>query len=221
MRIGSIKSCALVLSAVLLCAAVFSGCTTNYAASGSLSSSSSSAMAGDSQTAESSNSSGTSDSQASSSASSASLEGQKYTTYINARYGFAISVPAELTETTQPDNGDGKIFSSADGSVKLTASGINNIQPYSDDNRPYSVSEYMNEVVLSSLTNVTYKESKDNWFAVSWTSGDKITYERGVVGKRSINEYTLTYPASRKSEFDSIIETINKSFKTPGIDEYH
>lgn len=156
-----------------------------------------------------------SDSKVESSKEAAAVEYKKYQ---NKRYGFSIEYPAFFKDKDVPINGDGKSFVSDDGTVNFTVSGSNNTLNLGD---AYSPEQYLNEMLLPALKNVTLKVQKDNYVLVSWKDGEKIGYTKAVVGKGSVNQYTIKYPASKKAEFDSIIEHLNNTFKTPTVDEFH
>jgi hypothetical protein len=137
-----------------------------------------------------------------------------YQHYANPRYGFSVDYPSDLAAKAPPDNGDGQAFASDDGYVEFIASGINNAESL----KP---AEYLKQIILPSLKNVTYQAQRSNWFIVSWTDGNTIGYEKVIVGNKSVNSFSIKYPVSRKAEFDPVIKHISDSFKTPGINDYH
>jgi len=136
-----------------------------------------------------------------------------YKQYTNSRYGFSIEYPSTFITKVVPDNNDGRIFSTKDNSAELTVSGINNISSQ-DVKSLYSD-------LLKEHSNVSYKKQQDNWFVVSWIEGDKIVYEKMVVGSGSNNTFVIKYPSSQKEIYDEIITHLNSSFKTPSIDTGH
>lgn len=136
-----------------------------------------------------------------------------YKQYVNARFGFSMEYPSTFVTKMIPDNNDGIILATPDGSVELTMSGVNNIS---------------NETVITSYndlikdhSNASYKNQQSNWFVVSWIDADKIVYEKGVVGKGSINTFIIKYPLTQKVSYDSIVSHFNSTFKTPSIDTSH
>lgn len=133
-----------------------------------------------------------------------------YLQYINARFGFSIDYPSDLVAKSSPDNGDGQTFESKDGTVDFGASGINNVQSFTPD-------EYLKQIVLPTINNVTYQDQGSNWIIVSWDDGNTIGYEKDIIGTGSINTFYIKYPASRKAEFDAIILHMSQSIETPGI----
>lgn len=137
-----------------------------------------------------------------------------YKRYESLRYGFSIDYPSELAAGRASDNGDGQSFMSTDKSVRFSAFGSNNVLFY-------NAGEYLKNTVLPSLSGVAYKSHGNGWFIVSWKNGNKIGYEKGIVGKYSINAYIIEYPAEDKDSYDPVIKHINASFKTPGVDSYH
>ena len=136
-----------------------------------------------------------------------------YKQYTNARFGFSIQYPSSFVTKTTPDNNDGIILAAPDGSAELTISGNNNVL------NETALSSYNN--LLKSHSNASYKSQKGNWSVVSWIDGDKIVYEKEVVGKGSINTFIIKYPLAQKSSYDSIISQLNSTFKTPSIDTSH
>lgn len=135
---------------------------------------------------------------------------EQYLLYGNDRFGFSIEYPSDFVVKLVPDNDDGRIFSSKDGSAELTVSGINNIlNENAKDDFDNLVKEH---------SNASYKHQERNWFVVSWGDGDKIVYEKEVVGRKVINRFIIKYPLSEKKKYDTIITHLNSSFKTPAID---
>lgn len=136
-----------------------------------------------------------------------------YKKYINTRFEFSIEYPSSFVIKLVPDNNDGRIFSSQDGNTELTVSGINNVL----NETPSSV---YNDT-LKEHNNASYKKLQNNWFIVSWIEGDKIVYQKSIVGKGSTNTFIFKYPSNKKSYYDSIIEHLIFSFKTPEINSAH
>jgi len=136
-----------------------------------------------------------------------------YKKYANTRYGFSIEYPSTFVTKVIPDNNDGIMLASPDGSVELTISGINNVL------NETAISSY-NELIKNH-SNASYKNQQGNWFVVSWMEGDKIVYEKGVVGKGSSNSFVIKYPLTQKKAYDSIVSHLNSTFKTPLIATNH
>lgn len=150
---------------------------------------------------------------ASDTSSNSSNRNTDYLQYANGRYGFSVEYPSDLTVENAPANGDGATFSSKNGSVSFRVFGSNNVESLSP-------SQYFKQNV-SDAGNVVYKAQKSNWYVVSYKNGKNITYQKCIIGDGSVNSYVITYPASRKAEFDIVIQHINSSFKTGDLSAAH
>src|SRR5665648_31878 len=214
-----------IVAVIVLSSIVVAGCATGVAknakvqnqSSSTINSSSNNTIPSSSRSPEKTNSvsdSGGNSSTKASSSSSSSTTSASYQQYANPRFGFSVDYPSDLTAKESSDNGDGQTFASSDGSVEFEVSGVNNAESLTP-------AQYLKQIVLPSLKNVTYQSQNSNWYIVSWTDGNTIGYEKGIVGGKSINTYSIKYPLSRKADFDSVIQHINNSFKTPGISDYH
>jgi tetratricopeptide (TPR) repeat protein len=136
-----------------------------------------------------------------------------YKSYINDRFAFSIDYPITFIASPSPTNNDGITLSSQDGNTELTVSGINNVL----NQTPTSA---YNDL-LKDHSNAAYKDQESNWFVVSWLEGDKIVYEKSVVGSGSMNTFIIKYPSKQKDYYNSIVSQLNSSFKTPGIELAH
>lgn len=137
-----------------------------------------------------------------------------YENYANSRFGFSIDYPSSLSNRNTSDNGDGIILTNEAGDAKLTVSGSNNAL------NSTAQSAY-NDAISNNTNNISYKVQSGNWFILSWTEGNKIVYEKEVVGTGSMNTFILEYPINQKDMYAPIVERLNKSFKTPSLGEAH
>lgn len=136
-----------------------------------------------------------------------------YKVYGNGRFGFSIEYPSTFKVKLIPANDDGRIFASQDGKAELTVSGINNIL----NETPTSAYNSL----LKEHKNASYKKRGGNWFVLSWIEGNKIVYEKQVVGTGSINTFVIKYPLNQNKYYDPIVAHLDASFKTPGIKDCH
>jgi tetratricopeptide (TPR) repeat protein len=140
-------------------------------------------------------------------------EQTEYKLYTNGRYGFSIKYPSFFIMGESPANGDGITMHSPDNSVELTVFGSNNVF---NETAASSYNKLINE-----SSNITYKTQQGNWYVVSGIEGDKIFYEKYVVGNGSINAFIIKYPSSKTKEYDSTVNILNSSFETPEIETCH
>lgn len=134
--------------------------------------------------------------------------------YGNARFGFFAELPPGFTVADpEPENGDGRIFHTADRSADLVLSG-----GWTMDG------DFVGEVAQDKAY-----ETDDGWTityqgtvtkssaSYSGSKGDRIFYARIITtcGGDAHAAYRLEYPAARKAEFDSAIKLLNSTLK-PG-----
>ncbi|MCA1011513.1 hypothetical protein [Halobacillus halophilus] len=129
-----------------------------------------------------------------------------YTTYSNERFGFSFEYPDFLSMAPPPTNGDGVELYSNDG-LELTAYGAHVLDPSKD------IDDYYNEATAE-LKNIAYQKKTDDWFVLSYKSGDQITYSKFYLGESQLNSLTITYPDSQKEKYDPITTRISKSFSS-------
>ena len=136
-----------------------------------------------------------------------------YLNYYNGRYGFSIQYPSYLIEQPEPANGDGRSFVSADGQIRLTASGINNVLGATVQ------SEY--NASLAYLPNVSYNNLGQRSYVISGTNGEYVYYMCSIVGSGSINTFILEYPKARANELNEAVGVCYDSFTAGDLERSH
>jgi|GEM_PF-1648193 len=136
-----------------------------------------------------------------------------YVSYENGRFGFSIDYPDSFVTKSTPDNGDGILLASKDGSAELSVSGINNALGDTVDSFFKSLTEEHPDASL--------KTTQDNWVTMSWTDGETVFYQKSVIGTGSIDTFVLKYPKTQEDIYTTIITYLETSFKTPSIEESH
>ena len=133
-----------------------------------------------------------------------------YTTYTNKRYGLSIDHPTNLIAGTPPTNGDGLEFKSDDGTVSITASGINNTLNETAEN-------LYNKKLSELKAKPGYTNLQKNSYVISWEENGVVYYEYRAVGGNngSIQGFIIKYPKSQEGTYSPLVERIYKSFK-PG-----
>jgi len=135
-------------------------------------------------------------------------------TYGNARFGYFIDIPAAFTlADPEPENGDGRIFHTADKSADLTVSGGWIIE----ENFAAEVAQNK-EFATDAGWKITYESKPDKSSASYSGQKDKrIFYLRMITscaGEANAS-YRLEYPAAQKAKYDGVIKMLNASLK-PG-----
>jgi hypothetical protein len=136
-------------------------------------------------------------------------QGVGYANYKNGRYGYELSYPPNLLHP-QPESqsGDGRHFTSSDGSARLSCWGAvvhegENIQTlYQRD--------------LAAHPGSSYKVLRLDWFVISGETNGRIFYEKAVVREGSYAAFLFEYSRSAKRTYDPVVSWISKSFKYGG-----
>lgn len=131
-----------------------------------------------------------------------------YLTYTNPRFGFSIFYPADFIPQEPPENGDGQVFLSRDGSAELRVYGSHNVFDA-------SLETLFSEELARITGDIAYQKIKDNWYVLSWSEGDRIFYMKTFAGEAAINTFIFSYPLSEKGFYDRVTEQISLSF-SPG-----
>jgi hypothetical protein len=136
-----------------------------------------------------------------------------YRTYTNNRYGFRIEYPLTFIPQPPPDNGDGQDLKSQDGKATLAVSGENDAG--------LTLKDAFERSIKSVRGQLGYNKMGAGWFVVTWTDGSSVGYTKEFVGSRSQNSFTITFPVQQKSQYDSIVTAIEKSFRPGDLDNSH
>jgi hypothetical protein len=139
---------------------------------------------------------------------------QDWEQYANARFGFAIDVPPGFVGKGEADNGDGQVFTSADGSLILRAYG-----GFATDGFAPTLRAGLGYAREAGWT-LTYTRVTDTWAVYSGTRDDRILYARAipVCGGAAFASYELDYPVADKDAMDPVIGRLNDALtETDGI----
>ncbi|MCB2294432.1 hypothetical protein LGK95_13025 [Clostridium algoriphilum] len=136
----------------------------------------------------------------------------EYKSYLNERYLYSIMYPNNLEKVDDHENGEGNMLESDDKKVSLQIYGTNNA---SNDN--------INSIYSKAIkkTKMYYKVKSGNWFVISYIEGDKIIYQKKVVGKGSINTFIFKFPTNEKDKYTKVVDKLESSFKAPSTDKSH
>jgi len=136
-----------------------------------------------------------------------------FQTYTNSRYGFRVDYPESFVPQSGPENGDGLAFKSGDGKAELIAAGGNSAG--------LTLKEAFDQAVKEVGGQLGYNKRGAGWFVVTWTDGGIQGYTKEFVGTESHNSITITYPIEQKTQYDSIVAAIEKSFKPGDLASAH
>lgn len=134
----------------------------------------------------------------------------EYRNYLNEKFLCSIKYPSNLKVVEETANGN--MLKSDDESISLQIYGTNNTSHDTID------STYKQAIKNN---NMYYKVKGSNWFVISYVEGDKIIYQKKVVGKGSIDTFIFKFPANEKNKYANVVEMIEKSFKASSTDKAH
>ena len=135
--------------------------------------------------------------------------------YSNIKYGYSIDVPKEIAVgLEEADAGDGIRSHSADKQADFVAyAGF----LFDENGQKVKFATEVKDRLKSEVgggSKIKYKKiDPKGWAAYSGVDGDKMFYARVILACKggAIASYRLQYPAVRKTEFVSIIKTLNAS----------
>ncbi|EDY18186.1 conserved hypothetical protein [Chthoniobacter flavus Ellin428] len=125
--------------------------------------------------------------------------------YVNLRFGFKMSYPAELVASAEPENGDGREYHTKNKEFSVTAYG-----------------HYLVDATLNSLweddlkefgRHITYKRKAANWYVVSGVKDGTEFYRKVHTKGDNCAVLHFTYSQVKAREYDPWVEKIVKSFK--------
>lgn len=137
-----------------------------------------------------------------------SEETNTFNLYKNERYGFTFEYPGDLEAGPIPTNDSGREFSNGELSVSGYGQNVN-IQ---EDNE--SIQNYYERALEYISGPVSYQKVNDNWYVISFEEGGLITYQKGIFTDYCMSTLVITYPASKKEKYDSIVSEVAKTFQT-------
>ncbi|MCL1797667.1 MAG: BofC C-terminal domain-containing protein [Eggerthellaceae bacterium] len=136
----------------------------------------------------------------------------KLKTYYNSRYGYSVSVPDDFVFGREADNGDGLVMTNNKLEMTVTVYGSNNIFDYT--------AKQLHAETLWGHEG-WYNTCTDDMYVVTYLENGMVYYVMGRVGEGSINNLILSYPESRKSTNDAILDKIVFSFQAGDLTRGH
>ena len=138
----------------------------------------------------------------------AAAPAERWTEYINDRFGYSVEHPDIFEEAGKPENGDGVWLSSKDGRYALTLSG------------GYNVLEEDGEAMLASrledVSHVLSKEATPGGYRLVYDDGkERLFFECAVVNEEAWTSFVLSCPKEEQERFVPVVERMEKSLGFP------
>lgn len=131
--------------------------------------------------------------------------------YANARFGYAIELPADFIAINEADNGDGITLHSPDGQTELRVFGANII----DDDFAAEIGG-RKAMDAKEGWRIGYERAAPAWASYSGTRGKLILYVRAVaLCDGAAGYFSITYPKADQKRYDPIVSYLVKTLSAP------
>lgn len=133
-----------------------------------------------------------------------------WTTYQDARFGFALKFPTDLfVVDKEPTNDNVRTFHSQDGQALLRIFAAQN-------SAGMSLAEYRRSVIEDRYAGVVFGRTPQRrfWFVLSGTREEMLLYERVTFScdGRSVHGWQMIYPLSERTFYDRIADEIHRNY---------
>ena len=139
-------------------------------------------------------------------------ENFSYQTYTNTRFGFTVEYPTTFTVGPAPTNNDGRTFYNEEFEMVAYGSHINTFE------QNETIETYYNRALGDASGPIAYKRLANDWYTISYTTGDNIVYEKAIINEGVIFTLNMTYPTSQKRKYDKMVTRVAKTFTAGGSD---
>lgn len=139
----------------------------------------------------------------------ATVSAAGWTTYVNARFGYAIDIPPGFSAVQEAENSDGGVSQSVDGGAELKVWGAY----LSDGDFTSDVAARIRSDTGEGWT-ISYDRRTAGHASWSGTKGSQILYMRAVKGcDGSAAYFQLIYARSEMKAYDAIVTRLVKSLR--------
>ena len=136
-----------------------------------------------------------------------------WSTYENARFGYAIAVPADFAGSGEAPNGDGQVFRSADGTQLLRVYGGHTIEQSFEA----SVNAAMN-YARDAGWSLSDKRVTPSWASYSGLRNGMVLYARAITlcGGGQFASFELEYPERDLQEMHAVVDRLVAALQPTG-----
>lgn len=142
--------------------------------------------------------------------SSIAIANDRYQNYCNSRFEYCLDYPTHLKPQPEAHNGDGRDFTSADGSVNLKVWGS------VDLSEGKSPAQRLKDNLKTASDNrrITYRNIQPQSYVLSgYTPQGQIFYRKTILKNGELVNLEFTYPPTVKKQYDAIVMRVGRSFK--------
>ncbi|MGQ9896304.1 MAG: hypothetical protein ACUVR8_01895 [Acidobacteriota bacterium] len=133
-----------------------------------------------------------------------------YQTYVNARFGYRVSYPADFVSQSESDSGDGQVFTGPD-EAELRAWGGHNVLAET----PRKALREELRRCAEGFRQVTYRQVGKDFFVISGYLPDAkhIFYIKKLVRPDRYAGFEFIYPVGNRARYDRAVVTIARSLR--------
>lgn len=125
--------------------------------------------------------------------------------YVNVRFGFKMSYPADLVPSREPENNDGREYHTQNKDFSVTAYGH------------YLVDATLNSLWKDDLkefgAHITYQRKSSDWYVISGVKDGTEFYRKVHTKGDRCAVLHFTYSQAKAKEYNPWVEKIVKSFE--------
>lgn len=130
--------------------------------------------------------------------------------YINDRFGFSLTYPAILVASTDPANSSGREYHTTNKEFSVAAAA--HFLRIADPDE--SLETHWKEDLAACKNLITYKKKGDSWYVISGvTTNGYVFYNKFFTQGNNWAAFDITYPKSKKLQYDPWVLRIEKNFK--------
>ncbi|MFV8826417.1 hypothetical protein [Alkalihalobacterium sp. APHAB7] len=131
-----------------------------------------------------------------------------YQVYQNARFGFSIQYPSDLTMAPPPTNGDGARFYNNELEI-VAFGGHTNIIDSGE-----TIETYYYQDIVNISAPIGYQRLTDDWYVISYNENGTTVYKKFFFDDSTFNSFIISYPASKQEQYGPITDHIASTFIT-------
>lgn len=138
---------------------------------------------------------------------------QDWSRYENARFGYVVDIPPGFLADDVAENGDGRIFHSADGTQLLRVFG--GAAPDGFEQTTTSAMDFAREDGWT----LGYERTTPSWASFSGTRNGMIVYARAIAlcGGDRFASFELHYPERDLNDMHSVVDRLVSSLAATGV----
>lgn len=134
-----------------------------------------------------------------------------YKTYVNERYGYLISYPADFLPQGVSDSGDGQVFLSPTKDAELRVFASSCVDGFNSTPAEY-VRDYENEQKAKHLT-ISYQRRGKHFAVVSGYKKGRIFYDKILIKEGWCTQFTFEYDKRQAAKYSEVSNHLASSFK--------